>query len=216
MTSIKHWFNPQLIKTLTSKYNSEIQLIKFMGKFRLDMGGLTQSGPIIEEIWQSSLKKLLPKNFSPGKSLILGFCTGSAARVISQRFPNCQITGIEIDPVIIDIAKKYFRVDEIKKLQIVNDDALKYINKLKKNDNFDLILIDCYIGYKIPAEFKNPKTLEKIKKHTRILLLNRLFWDKHKQKTLDFISKLNQNFITTTHRTTWNLVISLSSGSNLL
>lgn len=209
MTSIKHWLNPQLIKTFTSKYNSEIQLIKFMDKYRLDIGGLTQSGQIIEDIWQSSLKKLLPKDFPPKKVLILGFCTGSAARVINKRFPNCHITGVEIDPVVIDIANEYFQVGKIKNLKIINIDALKYIDKLEIIDNFDLILIDCYLGHQIPSKFEDIKTLKKLKKTTHFLLLNRLFWNGHQPKTIAFLEKLNQKFTTITHRTTWNLIISL-------
>jgi spermidine synthase len=211
MISIKHYLNPQLIKTFTSEYNSEIQLIKFMGKYRLDMGGLTQSGPIIEDIWHSSLKKLLPKNFSPEKILILGFCSGSAARVIQKLYPKSLLTGIEIDPVVIDIAKKYFEIEKIPNLSLINTNAIEYVKQLSKTDNFDLILIDCYVGHQIPLQLEDVEFLSQIKNHTNHLLLNRLFWDEHKNKTLKFLEKIKNKFSLTSHRTTWNLVISLSS-----
>lgn len=210
MTSIKHWFNPEIIKTFTSKYNSKIQLIKFMGKYRLDMGDLTQSGPIIEDIWQSSLKKFIPEGFSPKNILILGFCTGSAARIIKRKYSDCQIIGVEIDPVVIDIAKTYFKTDQINNLKIINSNAIDYLNKLNPTDKFDVILIDCYLGHQIPHQFEDLNTLKKIKSITKILLLNRLYWDNHKIKTIQFIEKIQKRFTIITHRTTWNMIISLS------
>jgi len=211
MKSIKHWFTPETINTFSSQYNPQIQLIKFMGRYRLDMGGLTQSGPIIEDIWSQSLKKLLPKKFLPKRTLILGLGAGSAARVIASRYPETKIIGVEIDPQVVNIAQKYFALHKIKNLEIINQDALKYVSGIKAKNTFDLILLDCYLGSQIPVGLENPKTLKKIKNLTKHLLINRLFWDKHRHKTLEFLSSLNQSFITSSHRTTWNLVISVNN-----
>ena len=211
MNSIKHWFSPETINTFSSQYNPQIQLIKFMGKYRLDMGGLTQSGPIIESIWSQSLKKLLPKEFLPKKTLILGLGAGSVAKIIASRYPKTQIVGVEIDPQVINIAQKYFALDKIKNLKIINQDALKYISGIKAKNAFDLILIDCYLGSQTPSQLENINTLKKIKALSKHLLINRLFWDKHRHRTLNFLSSLNRLFITSSHRTSWNLVISINN-----
>jgi len=206
--SLKAYFNPQVVKTIDSKFNTKIQVVNFSGQLRLDMGNLTQSGQVIENIWSRSFKKMLLPGFKPKKILILGFGAGSVAKVIAKKWPQAKITGVEIDPVVIKIAKEYFDADKIPNLKIINQDAEGFINKTKTI--YDLILVDCYQGYKIPLILEDTKFLEILKDLGKTVLVNRLFWDNHKQKTLKFLKKLNNSFITSTCRTPSNLVISVS------
>ena len=140
--------------------------------------------------------------------MILGFGAGSVAKVIRKKWSKVKITGVEIDPMVIKIAKEYFKVDEIPNLQIINKDAEVFIKETKKK--FDLVLVDCYQGYKIPQIFENKKFLTSLKKISEVVLINRLFWDNHKQKTIKFLGELNKSFTTSTCRTPSNLVISIS------
>jgi spermidine synthase len=213
--SVKAYFTPEVVKTFKSKFNTKIQVVNFSGQLRLDMGDLTQSGQVIEKIWRRAFKKLLPKNSSSELEffsvLVLGFGAGSVAKVISKKWPKVKITGVEIDPVVIKIAKKYFNVDKIPNLEIINQDAKEFVmdSRLRGNDKkmYDLILVDCYQGYKIPTVFENIKFLKTLNKIGGVVLVNRLFWDNHKQKTLEFLGKLNKSFTTSTCRTPSNLVI---------
>ncbi len=206
--SLKAYFNPQVVETFKSKYNTKIQVVNFSGQLRLDMGNLTQSGQVIENIWSKAFKKLLFSAFKPEKVLILGFGAGSGAKVIAKKWPQAKITGVEIDPMVLKIAKEYFNIDKISNLKIINQEAEAFINKTKTK--FDLILVDCYQGYKIPPIFEDTKFLKLLKTKSKTILINRLFWDFHQQKTLNFLSKLNKSFTTNTCRTPSNLVISIS------
>lgn len=206
--SVKSYFNPEVVKTFKSKFNSNIQLVNFSGQLRLDMGNLTQSGQVIEKIWGKAFRNLLSLSFKPKNVLILGFGAGSVAKVIKKKWSKSKITGVEIDPVVIKIAKEHFKVNEIPNLEVINQDAKKFIKETKIK--FDLILVDCYQGYKIPLVFEDKRFLTSLKKTGEIVLINRLFWDDHKQKTLQFLKNLNKSFTTTTCRTPSNLVISIS------
>jgi spermidine synthase len=204
---IKHWFSPQVIKEFPdSKYNKDIKLIKFSGALRLDMGNLTQSGQIIEWIWAKVFKKLLPTGQRPEDILILGFGTGSLARLINRKWPQAKITALEIDPVIIKIGKEYFETDKIKNLKIINANAIKY----KLVSKYSIIIVDCYLGDQIPADFEDIKFLNKLKSHTDYLFLNRLYWEPYKTKTNIFLEKLKKHFQVATCSTPSNLIISLS------
>lgn len=209
VNSLKHWLYPQTVKTFASKYNTQIELVKFMGELRLDMGELTQSGKIIESIWGSAIRKLLPHQLQPKKILILGLGAGSAASLLSRKWKNTRITGVEIDPVVIKIGKEYFGVDKINNLTVVNRDAINYVKHLNADEHYSLVLVDCYLGYQIPSEFENIKFLKLLKSHTDHLLLNRIFWDDYQKQTITFINKLNQYFQVETCRTPSNLVLSL-------
>ena len=205
--SVKSYFAPEVVKTFKSNFNTKIQLVTFSGQLRLDMGDLTQSGQVIEKIWGRAFKKLLPLTFKPTSVLILGFGAGSVAKVINKKWPKAKITGIEIDPVVIKIAKEYFGADKIANLKIINQEAGQFVKKTK--DKFDLVLVDCYQGYKIPKIFEDISFLKTLKIKGKVVLINRLFWEDHQPKTIKFLGSLNQAFSTTTCRTPSNLIISL-------
>lgn len=207
--NLKQYLSPQVVGRFDSRINKNVELVQFGGNPRLDMGGLIQSGHIIEDIWQTAFKKLLPKNFSPQSVLILGFGAGSAARLVHRLWPNTSITGVEIDPQVINIAKKHFSIDTVPNLQIINADAYNFVYELGTK-NYELALVDCYLGDQIPDKLQQTDFFLKLKKHSGYVLINRLFWGSYQQPTLEFLDSLEQHFSTQTCRTPSNFIISIT------
>lgn len=208
--SFKQLLAPETIATFHSDFNGEIQLIKFMNSLRLEVDGLTQSGDVMIWIWSQAIKNILPKDFSPESILLLGLGGGSSLFWLRRRFPKSHLTVVEIDPVMIEIAKKYFHIGRIKDLTIVNQDAVEFIRNCKlRTDHWSLILMDCYQGFKTPAGFVDIKVLLKMKRVGENVLLNRLYWDQHKTITDDFVAKISPHFKIKSVYTASNLIISL-------
>lgn len=207
--SIKNLFVPEILEKTSSKYNANIRVYQFLNEYRLEMGGLTQSANIMADIWEEGLKHLLPTHYQPSTILMLGFGGGSTPKMLNKKFPKARITSVEIDPVVIKFAKKYFHSDKLKNHQLINQDAVEYIKNLTSKDVYDLILVDTYIGFEIPKKFQDPKFLENLKKHAKFLLLNRLNWDSHEVDTMLFLDLLKQTFDPVVHKTTSNMIISL-------
>lgn len=206
--SLKCLFVPEIIKTFRSDFNGEIKLIRYVNEYRLDAGGLTQSGSVMVWIWSAAVKNLLPNNFQPKNILLLGLGGGSAIFWLRRRFPKAHLTAVEIDPVMIDLARKYFKVGKIKNLKIVNTDAVEFIKNTK--DNYSLILMDCYRGYTTPADFEDIGVLKKMKQIGETVLINRLYWDDHKLATDEFVTNLSPHFRIKSVYTASNLVISIN------
>ena len=61
------------------------------------------------------------------------------------------ITAVEKDPVIIQIAHDEFDIKEDKKTKIICDDALKFIDSTTQK--YDLIIIDIFIDDTVPKPF---------------------------------------------------------------
>lgn len=202
-------FTPQLVGTFESKINKDIKLVEFMNEYRLDMGGLTQSGLVMSEIWEAAAKHFLNSSPKPRSFLLIGFGCGSSAKMLNRRFPKAKLTALEIDPTVIEIGKKYFKTDKIKNLNLINIDGLKFVNALKKSDHYDVVFIDTYVGFQIPVCFQDPKVLKKISNHTDHLLLNRLNWDEHQIDTKLFVDKLKPFFELSFCQTPSNLVIQM-------
>lgn len=207
--NLKQYLIPQTLKRFRSQYNNDIELVAFSGSTRLDMGGLTQSGEIIEKIWKKALDDLLPQDFSPHSILLLGFGAGSAAHLVSRRWPKAHITGVELDPVVIDIARKHFKINSIPHLTLHNQDALDFVNQQDSKLQFDLTLVDCYLGDQFPPQLESLKFVKKLTRLSPFVIINRLFWGKYQSLTLDFHHRLKPHFDTSTTRTTSNYLISI-------
>jgi len=207
------FFNGIVIEKKYSKYNGEIQVIEFLGQNKIIAGGLIQSGGVLKDIWKKAIKKACLS--SPKKILILGLGGGTIAQLVSRKWPRAKITGIEIDPLMINLAKKHFDLDKITNLKIIQADAIDFVisgqqpaaSKFKKAGNrrlatgsqksFDLILVDLYKGEEMPKQTAEKKFLQSLKKITRqngLIIFNHLFYKQHKQKAKDFVKKLEKIF----------------------
>lgn len=81
--------------------------------------------------------------------LLLGVAGGSVIKTLIDEIEyKGKITGVEIDPDMIQIANQYFDLDKIKQLEIVIDDAFEFV--LKTKNKYDLIIIDIFEDIKMP------------------------------------------------------------------
>lgn len=202
-------FFPQIIKIPGSKYNRDITVIDYLNSTSVIVDGLIESGNIMFQIWGAGMKRLLPKSFIPETVLLLGLAGGSNAKLVNKYYPKAQITAVEIDPLMIDIGKKYFSLDKVKNMNIVIGDALDFANKFTLKDHYDLILVDCFEGKYIPKKLEDLDFVQKLKDHSRYTLINRIHWYDHKKPTMSFLSSLATRFFFIKTHTRSNLIISL-------
>lgn len=121
--------------------------------------------------------------------LILGLATGTLAKLINKKFKNAKLTGMEIDPAMIAIGKKYFDLDKIPNLKIVNKDAKNFVG------NFDVIFVDLYLGDKPPEFLYTDVFLKKLAKSGKTVVINHLFYDKDKKARAEYlIGKMSRYF----------------------
>lgn len=184
---------PQTIAKFRSNINGEIFVKMFFGRKYLEVGGLTQSGPIVNKLFHKGIQKF--QITPPKHTLVLGLGGGSVCQVLIKLFPNTLITGIEIDPVMITIGKKYFELDKLKNLTVLQHDA--FDPQLKFNQIYDLIIVDLFIGYEIPLPTSNKNFLLKVKsmlKEDGFVVINRLYFQKYKIEAEQFIDKFKSVF----------------------
>lgn len=94
------------------------------------------------------------------KVLLLGLGAGDFLSYMMKYFPNTEVDAVEINPVMIDIVKKFREQDMQKAPRYFCEDGFKYIDKIKRK--YDLIFCDMYFGK--PAISQNYKDLfEKLK-----------------------------------------------------
>lgn len=190
-TFILSFISPQTLTISSSPQNGEILAQKYFGKNRLVVDGLTQSGEYVADLLGKAIDRLSLTDVK--NILILGLGGGSVGREINRRFPTVQIKGVEIDSEMIRLGKKFLDLDLIKNLTVVTDDAISAVQKMAKNELFDIILIDLYSGYEVPSTSESPEFIRQVLSHLHhggVLICNRLYFKQHKPITDVFVSQL--------------------------
>ena len=180
---------PQLVESRQSKINGTIQVYKLWGKYSISVGNLTQSGGLVEQIWEKALKAVASYQLPVNSILILGLGVGTAAKIVRKYWPQAQITGVDIDPVMIEMGEKYLGLEGAK---IVIADAAEWIRKT--DQKFDGVFVDVYQGKKIPESVTNKEFLENLRKRGRWAIFNRLKMKEFRLKNETFKQKLIKIF----------------------
>ena len=211
---LKQLTRRQVVKKVNSPINGPIEVVKVLNQPQLIIGGMLQSGGLVQKIWKKAIRKIKDESPKISEVLIIGLGGGNCAREISKHFPQARMTGIEIDKNVVEISKKYFDLESIKNLTVHIEDGNEWIAEKalsKKPQSYDLIIIDAYLGKKIPLIFKTRKfikNLEKILNPEGTIIFNHLFSQQHKQEAKRFIKKLETVFPSIKlQRTTCNLLI---------
>ncbi len=188
----------KILKEVESPINGKIQVIRdFAWGTYIQGGGLTQSGGILEKIWKNTLKKVSGSKYQVSRVLILGLGGGSLAKITRNLFPDAQITGVDIDPIMIDLGKKYLKLGEYD-IDLVIDDAFEFLIKNQKSKTkYDLICIDLYVGEDFPEQFEADKFIDKVKRALvpkGTAIFNRTYYDEKRTKAKKFGERLEKHF----------------------
>ena len=135
-------------KSLVSK---SIEVTWANGELVLDSENANYSYGSLQRILRKGLKNIgFSKILKMNHILVLGVAGGSVIKTLVDeiKYKN-KITGVEIDPEIIKLANTYFKLNEIKNLEIIIDDAFEFV--LKTKNKYDLIIIDIFQDTVMPS-----------------------------------------------------------------
>ena len=83
-------------------------------------------------IWNNNIKNVL----------MMGLGGGSTQRAYQHYYPQVNIDTVELDPVVIAVAGKYFGVKPTDKHKIIRSDGRMHLRRTRKK--YDVILMDAY------------------------------------------------------------------------
>lgn len=95
---------------------------------------------------------------APKKILVVGLGGGTVTRTLRMIYPDAQITNVEFDPVVVDMARRYFGYVEDANMKLVVEDARRWLRST--TERFDMIFLDAYHGGYIPFHLTTREFLE--------------------------------------------------------
>jgi spermidine synthase len=106
-------------------------------------------------------------NHDPRQVLMIGLGGGSTQRSYQHYYTNVTVNTVELDPVVIEVAKKYFTVTETAKHNIYNEDGRLFLRR--STNSYDVILLDAYTstryGSSIPPHLVTKEFFQLAAKH---------------------------------------------------
>ncbi len=86
---------------------------------------------------------LLGESHPPRSVLMLGLAGGTAFRTLRHLLPDCELTAVDIDPEIVQLARQHMRLDELG-AEIIIDDAYAWLKSNRRR--FDVVIDDIYLA----------------------------------------------------------------------
>ena len=177
--SLLSYLFPRVVARYSSPYNRDIRVLEEKGKYKILVNGSRQSGEYVLKLWQHAFCAfgIIP---SPDirRILVLGVAGGTVIHLLHAMYPDANIVGVEIDTEMIRIGKKYFGLDRVEGLTLVESDANVFLAKaVRAKKHWDMILVDTHVGPEVP-EFVNDERFLKLVRRAResrgIMIVNYL------------------------------------------
>lgn len=192
------YFIPINIYKKKSSISETIEVTWNNGELVIDSKNTNYSYGSLQRILRKGLKYIgfeRIRNFN--NILLLGVAGGSVIKTLVDEIKfKGNITGVEIDPAMIEVANTYFKLNEIPNLNIVIDDAFEFV--LKTKETYDLIIIDVFQDTTMPnflfEDFFINRVNFLLRKNGFILFNTMVINDGNSERNLKYKSKFNGNY----------------------
>jgi spermidine synthase len=148
---------PKLLEERSSTYNN-IYVYKDGPQIMMNFGHNKRF--YTETIYDTSNELALPVTYTRYSTvglayasgidnlLEIGFGGGRTAWYLHKHVPTLDITAVELDPAVVELAKKYFGVRAEDKFRIEVADGRSHM--VKSSDTWNVIMVDAYRGPFVP------------------------------------------------------------------
>jgi spermidine synthase len=189
---------PVKIHQKKSVYSKNLEVTWNNGYLVLDSENTNYSYGSLQRVLKKGLKYIgydRIRNFQ--SVLVLGVAGGSVIETLKKEIKfEGQITGVEIDPVVVELATKYFGLGKYNNVSIVIDDAFEFV--LKSNEKHDLIIIDIFQDTTMPNFLFEDFFINRINfllKVNGFILFNTMILNNNdSERNFDYRNKFDSNY----------------------
>jgi spermidine synthase len=101
----------------------------------------------------------------PERMLVIGNAGGTIARAYGRYYPDVQIDGVEIDPKLNDVARRFFGAGDNPRLRLIAADGRPFLETT--DTSYDLIVVDAYRQPYVPFQLATQEFFQLAREHLR-------------------------------------------------
>jgi predicted membrane-bound spermidine synthase len=166
MRLVRSYFVREVVELRSTPIHPRLEVVALNGRLVLNGLSVNYSFGSLHRVFDEAFQRLKLADERIESALLLGMGAGSVIELLcAMPRPPRTITAVEIDPVVVDIAKRHFHVDRHPGLAIVTADAAEYVRTAA--ETFDLCVIDLFIDARIPDEFQTSEFLRAVRHRVR-------------------------------------------------
>ncbi|WP_347053649.1 spermidine synthase [Flavobacterium olei] len=171
------------------------------GELVLDTENTNYSYGSLQRILRYGLRNIgYDKILKMDHILLLGVAGGSVVKTLVNEIEyKGKITGVEIDPEMIQIANQYFNLHQIEQLNVVIDDAFEFV--LKTKEKYDLIIIDIFEDTNMPnflfEKFFTDRICAILKENGFVLFNTMILDEAHNVRNKKYIAEVDPKIFKT-------------------
>lgn len=98
----------------------------------------------------------------PRRILIVGLGGGTIPSLLHKHYPKATIDVVDIDPVVVEVAKRYFGFREDRTMRAHVQDGRRFIEECR--DPYDLIFLDAFGSDNIPYDLATREFLQAVRR----------------------------------------------------
>ena len=185
---ILSYFYPITVYNKSSNISKSLEVTLYNGKTLLNTKNTNYSYGSLQSVLKKGLLVIGKTEISKMDSiLVLGVAGGSVVKTLITDFEFTKsITGVELDPEIIEIANSYFDLDKVTNFKCIIDDAEQFVSTNK--DFYDLIIIDIFKDTEMPEFLFQESFIKAIKQRLNkngYILFNMMLLDASKKDKIE-------------------------------
>ncbi len=163
--NIISFFYPLMVEATNGDVTPFLEIIQYKGKYHLNSMNANYSFGSLHTIFDQLFKQIDVGQYQFKNILILGMGGGSIVSLLRNKYNIATpITAVEKDPVVIDLAGKYFNIAQYQDLKIVKGDAYNFV--CTSPDKFDLVIVDLFVDSVVPEIFASHEFLSHLRRVT--------------------------------------------------
>ena len=136
------------------------------------------------------------KSFKANNVLVLGCAGCTFPRFYALEYPESKITGVELSEKLVEIAKKYFLLDQIEQqFELYCDDAFNFVKDFDFKAKQDIVFVDIFSYNQLPSDVFSKDFLQSLfdcTSENSMVIFN--FLQEDYNKILDFAKSIEQPF----------------------
>src|SRR6266581_5585294 len=99
----------------------------------------------------------------PRRILVVGLGGATLPTFLRKHYPNAAIDVAEIDPDVVDVAKKFFGFREDERMRVHVGDGRRFIENIRQ-PRYDVIFLDAFGAHNVPAYLTTREFLQAVRR----------------------------------------------------